>query len=99
MASRCFMIKKEESSIYARNGSGRKPDQPSGFRRKKLANPIMISSPPNVQTMAAPEGRSHWKERNNPATPPNRAISQPISDRLVMAMSMNLSIPVSRGRL
>jgi len=33
------MIEKEGDSIYARNGSARKPDQPFGFRRNKLANP------------------------------------------------------------
>ena len=28
------------------------------------------SSAPNVQTMAAPEGRSHQNEKKKPATPP-----------------------------
>ena len=77
------MIKKMGSSIYARNGSVRKPDQPAALRRNKPTNPIAISSTPNVQTMAAPEGRSHWNERNNPATPPSRAMTHPIRRRVV----------------
>src|SRR5437870_3289593 len=44
-------------------------------------NEIRISIVPNVQTIAAPDGRSHQKERNNPAIPPSHAIIHPMSKR------------------
>ena len=63
------MIKNGGSSIYARNGSARKPDQPAGFRQNKPANPIAISSTPNVQTMAAPEGQIPLEREKQPGHP------------------------------
>ena len=89
------MIKKMGSSIYARNGSVRKPDQPAGLRRNKPANPITISSTPNVQTMAAPEGRSHWKEKKQPGDPAEQR-DDPADEQTVAKRSREID-PADRG--
>src|SRR4029077_1442790 len=41
-------------------------------RRHSPRNDMSINSAPNVQTIAAPDGRSHQKERNRPAIPPSQ---------------------------
>jgi hypothetical protein len=38
---------------------------------------------PNVQTMVAPDGKSHQNESNNPAILPRSDTPQPISRRIV----------------
>jgi hypothetical protein len=50
----------------------------------KAKSEIRISSAPKVQTIAAPEGKSHQKERNNPAMPPKSAMKQPMSKRFAV---------------
>ena len=54
MASRSFMIKNGGSSIYARNGSARKPDQPAALRRKQARK----SDRDKQQTKCVNDGRA-----------------------------------------
>ena len=43
-----------------------------------------------MQTIAAPDGRSHQKERNKPAIPPSNAMSQPMrSGRLILVRQID----------
>src|SRR6266404_6053900 len=42
--------------------------------RQNARRETRISSAPKVKTIAAPEGKSHQKERNKPTTPPMSAI-------------------------
>ena len=48
------------------------------FGRSNETSDTTIKRAPNVQTMAAPEGKSHQKEKKSPPTPPINAMSQPI---------------------
>jgi hypothetical protein len=49
--------------------------------RNKAINDAKMSSAPNVQTMAAPEGKSPENEMNNPAISPRSEIPQPSKNR------------------
>src|SRR5438132_740807 len=52
------------------------------FGRSNEISETRISNAPNVQTMAAPEGKSHQNERKSTPTPPIKAMSQPIRSLL-----------------
>src|SRR5204862_7863962 len=52
--------------------------------RAKPINEMKMRIAPKVQTIAAPEGKSHQKERNNPAIPPKSAMNQPMSKRFAV---------------
>src|SRR6185503_12615317 len=60
-------------------------------------NEIKISIAPNVQTIAAPDGRSQQKERNRPAIPPTHAMIHPMSNRRLILVAR--LIPQTAGTI